>query len=313
MKHMLQDEQSRHKCMDAFGFQPQNEVTGFLFAAAKERAKTVELLGGHAAAIVRDSAIMPCQFERGACRTADADGEIAPAPGEPRPTLLDLLRRLDAVEGIDRYRISSIEPDLLSHEIIEWVARQSRAFMPHFHIPLQCGSDAVLRLMGRRYDTALFADRIRMINDLLPDAFIGVDVIAGARGETPERWRESYGFIESLGITRLHVFPYSERPGTRALGLPDAVPVAERHRRVHDLTALSDARLQAFSEGQLGRVRPVLWERYRGNTLNGLTDNYLRVEAPVPGGMDPESFTNTITNVRLTAVDGETMTGEHVG
>lgn len=225
----------------------------------------------------------------------------------------DLIRALDEVEGIDRYRISSIEPDLLSHEIIEWVARQSRAFMPHFHIPLQCGSDAVLRLMGRRYDTALFADRIRIINELLPDAFIGVDVIAGARGETPERWQESYSFIESLGITRLHVFPYSERPGTRALGLPDAVPVAERHRRVHDLTALSDARLQAFSEGQLGRVRPVLWERYRGNTLNGLTDNYLRVEAPVPGGMDPESLTNTITNVRLTAVDGETMTGEHVG
>ena len=209
-------------------------------------------------------------------------------------SFFDLCRALDEVEGIERYRISSIEPDLLTPELIEWVGRESRAFMPHFHIPLQSGSDAVLRLMGRRYDTALFADRIAAVNESVADCFIGVDVIAGARGETPEEWERSYRFIESLRISRLHVFPYSERPGTRALSLGGSVEQGERHRRVRRLTELSERKLAGFIAGQGGMERPVLWESIHGQRIQGLTDNYIRVSAPA----DP-SLCNTITRVRL--------------
>ena len=222
-------------------------------------------------------------------------------------TFFDLARRLDEVEGIKRYRISSIEPDLLDPQLIEWVAKESRAFMPHFHIPLQSGSDAVLRLMARRYDTALFADRIAAIKELLPDAFIGVDVIAGARGETEREWEASRRFIEELPVTRLHVFPYSERPGTSALRLSDAVDQATKHRRVEVLTQLSARKLNEFIQGSLGQVRPVLWETERHGVMSGLTDNYLRVEMP-----GAEALHNTITNVKLVRGDGETVYGESV-
>lgn len=222
-------------------------------------------------------------------------------------TFFDLARRLDEVEGIKRYRISSIEPDLLDPQLIEWVAKESRAFMPHFHIPLQSGSDAVLRLMARRYDTALFADRIAAIKELMPDAFIGVDVIAGARGETEREWEASRRFIEELPVTRLHVFPYSERPGTSALRLSDAVDQATKHRRVEVLTQLSARKLNEFIQGSLGQVRPVLWETERHGVMSGLTDNYLRVEMP-----GAEALHNTITNVKLVRGDGETMYGEGV-
>ena len=222
-------------------------------------------------------------------------------------TLFDLARRLDKVEGIERYRISSIEPDLLDPQLIEWVAKESRAFMPHFHIPLQSGSDAVLRLMARRYDTALFADRIAAIKELMPDAFIGVDVIAGARGETEREWEASRRFIEELPVTRLHVFPYSERPGTSALRLSDAVDQATKHRRVEVLTQLSARKLNEFIQGSLGQVRPVLWETERHGVMSGLTDNYLRVEMP-----GAEALHNTITNVKLVRGDGETVYGESV-
>lgn len=222
-------------------------------------------------------------------------------------TFLDLARRLDEVEGIERYRISSIEPDLLDPQLIEWVAKESRAFMPHFHIPLQSGSDAVLRLMARRYDTALFADRIAAIKELMPDAFIGVDVIAGARGETEREWEASRRFIEELPVTRLHVFPYSERPGTSALRLSDAVDQATKHRRVEVLTQLSARKLNEFIQGSLGQVRPVLWETERHGVMSGLTDNYLRVEMP-----GAEALHNTITNVKLVRGDGETVYGEGV-
>lgn len=222
-------------------------------------------------------------------------------------TFFDLARRLDEVEGIERYRISSIEPDLLDPQLIEWVAKESRAFMPHFHIPLQSGSDAVLRLMARRYDTALFADRIAAIKELMPDAFIGVDVIAGARGETEREWEASRRFIEELPVTRLHVFPYSERPGTSALRLSDAVDQATKHRRVEVLTQLSARKLNEFIQGSLGQVRPVLWETERHGVMSGLTDNYLRVE--IPGA---EALHNTITNVKLVRGDGETVYGESV-
>lgn len=222
-------------------------------------------------------------------------------------TFFDLARRLDEVEGIERYRISSIEPDLLDPQLIEWVAKESRAFMPHFHIPLQSGSDAVLRLMARRYDTALFADRIAAIKELMPDAFIGVDVIAGARGETEREWEASRRFIEELPVTRLHVFPYSERPGTSALRLSDAVDQATKHRRVEVLTQLSARKLNEFIQGSLGQVRPVLWETERHGVMSGLTDNYLRVEMP-----GAEALHNTITNVKLVRGDGETVYGECV-
>ena len=222
-------------------------------------------------------------------------------------TFFDLARRLDEVEGIERYRISSIEPDLLDPQLIEWVAKESRAFMPHFHIPLQSGSDAVLRLMARRYDTALFADRIAAIKELMPAAIIGVDVIAGARGEPEREWEASRRFSEEMPVTRLHVFPYSERPGTSALRLSDAVDQATKHRRVEVLTQLSARKLNEFIQGSLGQVRPVLWETERHGVMSGLTDNYLRVEMP-----GAEALHNTITNVKLVRGDGETVYGESV-
>ena len=215
--------------------------------------------------------------------------------GAPRETFLDLIRALDAVEGLDRYRISSIEPDLLTDESIEFCAK-SRAFMPHFHIPLQCGSDEVLRLMRRRYDTALFRRKIERIVELMPDAFIGVDLIVGARGETDELFEESVRFVQSLPITRLHIFPYSERPGTRALEIPYVVDPQEKHRRMERMTRLSDAKFETFARHYLGTVRPVLLEHSRpGQPMAGFTDNYLRVKvADAPASLD-----NCIANVRL--------------
>ena len=223
-------------------------------------------------------------------------GDFGKDTGE---TFFDLIRTLDEVECIARYRISSIEPNLLTPEIIRWVARESRAFMPHFHIPLQSGSDEVLSLMRRRYDTRLFRSRIELVRSELPDAFIGVDVIAGARGETPERWQESLSFISSLDVTRLHAFPYSERPGTLALRLGDSVEPGERHRRTGELNALSASRLEAFMTRHLGREAEVLWESPMapGQPMHGFTRNYLRVVAP----FRPEAI-NTLTRVRLESI-----------
>lgn len=222
--------------------------------------------------------------------------------GGKKETFFDLIRALDDVEGVDRFRISSLEPDLLTDEIIDWVGSGSRAFMPHFHIPLQSGSDAVLRIMGRHYDTALFASRIERLKRRMPHCFIGVDVMAGTRGETQERFEESLAFLSSLPVSRLHVFPYSERPGTRALTLQGAVSQEEKHRRVARLTALSADKLEAFTATQLGMTRPVLWEQVRNGHLSGLTDNYLRVSIPAGGtGGNPACLSNTITPVLLTA------------
>lgn len=225
-------------------------------------------------------------------------------------SFLDLLKGLDSVEGIERYRISSIEPNLLSEEIIGWIASGKTKFMPHFHIPLQSGSDAVLKLMNRRYDTALFRKRIETIRVLIPHAFIGVDVIAGARGETEEEWKRSEEFIESLDITRLHVFPYSERPGTKALLIGDVVPLEERHRRVSELSKISDRKTRAFEKQFIGTERPVLWESATPadpGVMAGHTDNYIRVAAPAA----PRLF-NTVTQTLLEGFDTrekETLTG----
>lgn len=222
-------------------------------------------------------------------------------------SFLDLCRRLDEVEGIERYRISSIEPNLLTDEIIDFVA-SSRRFMPHFHIPLQSGSDEVLRLMRRRYDTALFRHKIEHIRRVMPDAFIGVDLIVGARGETEERFEESKAFVESLPISRLHVFTYSERPGTRALEIDHEVSQEEKHRRTRIMLAISENKLKDFTSRFIGTVRPVLVEHPRHDgSMAGFTDNYLRVNiSPAP------ELSNMIADVRLTSMspEGDESEGE---
>ncbi len=207
---------------------------------------------------------------------------------------LDLIKELDQIDGIDRYRISSIEPNLLSEEIIDFVANSHR-FMPHFHVPLQAGSDAVLKLMHRHYDTAHFRHKMELIRQAMPDAFIGVDLMVGTRGETLEEFEKSRDFVESLDISRLHVFPYSERPGTRALSIDHVVDQTEKHRRTAVMIDLSDKKLTEFTSRFINTVRPVLLEH--GSTpgvLSGFTDNYLKVKVPADNSLD-----NTIVNVEL--------------
>ncbi len=221
----------------------------------------------------------------------------------------DLIRELDKVQGIERYRISSIEPDLLTDDIIRWVA-SSRAFMPHFHIPLQAGSDEVLKLMHRHYDTRLFRHKIELIKDIMPHSFIGVDLMTGTRGETAELFEASRAFVESLDISRLHVFPYSERPSTKALSIDGIVSRQEKHRRTNIMLRLSESKWKNFADKFIGTVRPVLLEHPQGNgkPMAGFTDNYLRVEVTGAG----PSLDNTIAQVRLLSVDpaSETLTGE---
>ena len=199
---------------------------------------------------------------------------------------IDLCRSLDEVEGIARYRISSIEPNLLTDEIIEFVANSKR-FMPHFHIPLQCGSDEVLRLMRRHYDTALFRHKIERIRAVMPHAFIGVDLIVGARGETDEEFERSYSFVESLDISCLHVFPYSERPDTKALEISHVVSQEEKHKRAARMLALSEKKLSAFREQFIGATREVLLEHSaEGMPMGGFTDNYIKVSVDASECMD---------------------------
>ena len=212
-------------------------------------------------------------------------------------SFIDLVKALDKVDGVKRYRISSLEPDLIDDELIEYCA-QSRAFMPHFHIPLQSGSDKVLQLMHRRYDKQLFAHKIHLIKQLMPDAFIGVDVMVGTRGETPELFEESYEFIESLDVTQLHVFPYSERPGTAALKIPYVVSDADKKLRSKRLLELSDEKTHAFYERNIGQPAEVLFEKApRGKAMHGFTRNYIRVELPAIASR--EEFDNQLMTVRL--------------
>lgn len=222
-------------------------------------------------------------------------------------TFFDLIRALDQVDGIERYRISSIEPDLLTDEMIEWVA-QSRAFMPHFHIPLQSGSDTILELMRRHYRTDLFRHKVEAIREAMPHAFIGVDLIVGARGETADLYKQSRDFVESLDISRLHVFPYSERPGTRALNIDHIVDQHDKHLRTREMIAISERKLDAFASQFVGDVRPVLVEhRDKDGMMSGFTDNYIRVQIPADS-----SLANTVVPVRLTQWQGELMKGEIV-
>ncbi len=218
-------------------------------------------------------------------------GDFGRTTGE---TFVDLVRALDEVEGLERYRISSIEPNLLTDEIIEFVARSKR-FMPHFHIPLQSGCDEVLELMRRRYDTALFAAKIKRIKEVMPDAFIGVDVIVGTRGETDAYFEKAYEFIASLDVTQLHVFSYSERPGTQALKIEYVVSAEQKHQRSQRLLALSDEKTKAFYARHIGATLPVLMEKARtGMPMHGFTANYIRVETE-----NIQSLDNTLVNVRL--------------
>ena len=217
---------------------------------------------------------------------------------------LDLIIALDNIEGIERYRISSIEPNLLTDEIIKWCA-QSKKFMPHFHVPLQSGDDEVLALMHRHYDTSLFRHKIEKIREVMPDAFIGVDLMVGTRGETEERFARSKTFVESLPISRLHVFTYSERPGTKALDIDIVVPPQIQQSRTHQMLAVSDCKLHEFSSRFLGTVRPVLLEHApEGQPMSGFTDNYLKVLVNTPRELD-----NTIVNVRLDSIAED---GEHI-
>ena len=221
-------------------------------------------------------------------------GDFGKTTGE---TFVELVKRLDEVEGIERFRISSLEPDLASEELIDYCAK-SRAFMPHFHIPLQSGSDKVLKLMHRHYDTRLFADKIRHIKQVMPDAFIGVDVMVGCRGETPECFEESFDFLKSLDVTQLHVFPYSERPGTAALKIDYKVDERTKKERSNRLLALSDTKTQAFYATHTGKTAKVLFEKApRGKAMHGFTENYIRVE--LPPAVAKEEYDNQIMEVRL--------------
>ncbi|MBQ3623025.1 MAG: tRNA (N(6)-L-threonylcarbamoyladenosine(37)-C(2))-methylthiotransferase MtaB [Bacteroidaceae bacterium] len=218
-------------------------------------------------------------------------GDFGKTTGE---SFVSLVRALDAVEGIERYRISSIEPNLITDEIIEYMAR-SRSFMPHLHIPLQAGSDEVLKLMHRRYDTAFFARKIEAVRRLLPNAFIGVDVIVGTRGETEELFDKAYNFIKNLDISQLHVFSYSERPGTQALKIDGAVSPAEKHRRSHLLIELSEQKRKAFYARHIGTEAIVLFEKPRaGMPIAGFTENYIRVECEYN-----KDWVNRLVKVRL--------------
>ena len=195
-------------------------------------------------------------------------------------TFLDLISELDQVEGIERIRISSIEPNLLKNESIELVAKSKR-FVPHFHIPLQSGSDDLLKKMKRRYMTSLYADRVAKIREVMPDSCIGVDVIVGFPGETEEKFLETYNFLNELPISYLHVFTYSERENTEAAEMHGVIPIPERKRRNKMLRILSEKKKMAFYQTQLGKTLPVLWEHENKNELMfGFTENYVRVQKP---------------------------------
>lgn len=222
-------------------------------------------------------------------------GDFGQTTGE---RFIDLVKALDSIEEIKRYRISSLEPDLIDEELIEYCAK-SRAFMPHFHIPLQSGSDSVLKLMRRHYDSKLFAVKINLIKRLMPNAFLGIDVMVGTRGETPEYFEETYNLLNELPVTQLHVFPYSERPGTAALKIPYIVSPKDKKERSQRLLDLSEQKTQDFYAQYIGTEAEVLFEKApRGKAMHGFTDNYVRVELPAVKAK--EEYDNEIIRVKLT-------------
>lgn len=225
-------------------------------------------------------------------------GDYGIVDGRRSITFLDLIKVLDEVDGISRFRISSIEPNLLTKEIISFVANSKR-FVPHFHIPLQSGSDRILQSMRRRYLSNLYADRIGEILALMPNCCIGVDVIVGFPGETDEEFMVTYEFLNKLSIAYLHVFPYSERDNTSAVSIAEVVPYEVRSQRAKMLRILSEKKLRAFYERYLGTIGNVLFEREKENDLMfGFTENYIRVSAAYD-----ENICNTIQKVKLLSVN----------
>ena len=211
-------------------------------------------------------------------------------------TFYDLVKALDELPGDIRFRISSIEPNLLTDELIAFVA-QSHHFMPHFHIPLQSGSNEVLKIMKRRYTCETFAEKVATIKRIIPEAFIGVDVIVGVRGETEEFFEQAKAFIASLDISQLHVFSYSEREGTKMLEIDHKVSNAERKHRSDELHALSNEKTHSFYESQIGKTAQVLWEsRLNGEKMVGFTTNYIRVE---------KTYDKKLVNTIQTIITGE--------
>jgi threonylcarbamoyladenosine tRNA methylthiotransferase MtaB len=224
------------------------------------------------------------------------DGLAMPEAGKKayKESFLDLIRELDKVQGIDRYRISSIEPNLLTNEIIEFVANSNK-FMPHFHMPLQSGSNHILGLMRRRYKRELYADRVNLIKTLMPHCAVGVDVIVGFPGESNDHFKESFDFLHALDVTYLHVFTYSERDNTRALEIEPVVPVNIRHERNKTLRNLSYMKMQYFTQLHAGQTRKVLFERHEKNgMMEGYTDNYIKVTMPYRA-----DYANQVTDCRL--------------
>ncbi len=222
-------------------------------------------------------------------------GDFGRTTGE---RFIDLLRELDRVDGIERYRISSIEPNLITDEIIEFCA-QSPKFVPHFHIPLQSGSTRILGLMRRRYTAERYRERIAKIRELMPDSFLGVDVITGFPGEGEEEFMETYRLLEEVGASFLHIFPFSERPGTPAVDMPNKVQSRISTERVSRLEELSARLNRAFTERFIGTEREVLFESTNHDgVMYGYTDNYLRVSAPFD-----EKYVNNISRVRLDSID----------
>jgi threonylcarbamoyladenosine tRNA methylthiotransferase MtaB len=227
-------------------------------------------------------------------------GDFGLRDGERKDKLIDLITALDEVEGIERIRISSIEPNLLTDEIIEFVA-SSKKFVPHFHVPLQSGSNTILKAMRRRYQRELYASRVAKIKSLIPDCCIGVDVIVGFPGETDEHFLETYQFLNELNISYLHVFTYSERENTIAAQLPDAVPMKVRNERSRMLHILSDKKRRNFYEENLGKSFQVLFENdVEDGLMHGFTENYIRVAAK----FDP-LLINETRNVSLTGINAK--------
>ncbi|MDD3322738.1 MAG: tRNA (N(6)-L-threonylcarbamoyladenosine(37)-C(2))-methylthiotransferase MtaB [Paludibacter sp.] len=215
-------------------------------------------------------------------------------------TFIGLVEALDAIPEDIRFRISSIEPNLLTDELIEFVSK-SRHYMPHFHIPLQSGSNEVLKLMKRRYNTELFAQKVSTIKKIMPDAFIGVDVIVGVRGETNEHFEEARNFIASLDISQLHVFSYSERAGTKMLEIDHPVSNQERKRRSDILHILSDEKIKVFYEKQIGKTVNILWEsQHNADFMVGFSDNYIKAER-----LYDKSLVNTVQQVKLDCWNNE--------
>lgn len=263
------------------------------FARGNSRNPSIESLVAHARRVAAEGG-------KEIVLTGVNIGDFGCTTGE---SFYDLVRQLDEVEGIQRYRISSIEPNLLTDELIDYCSR-SRAFMPHFHIPLQSGSDEVLKLMHRRYDKTLFRHKIELIKTKMPEAFIGVDVMVGCRGETPECFQECFDFLDSLDVQQLHVFPYSERPGTAALKIPYIVDERDKKHRSQQLLKLSDQKTEAFYASHIGTEAEVLMERAeKGRAMHGFTRNYIRVE--LPAALAKDEYDNQLIRMQLTKFNND--------